>query len=269
MPEELPTFPDSTPILNEDPGMPGLFSRLFPGLMFYARAFLVVRHAANVITAGNTQMEVFERASKGVANAVTSVGAKVTVENIDVLRRINGPCVVAANHMSSLETLALPGLIMPVVPMTFVAKQSLLKYPWLGTVLSGSKPIIVARENPRDDLRIMATKTHERISNGVSVVVFPQTTRTTMFSPDHFNSIGAKLAKREGVPLVPLALKTDFWGNGKRFKDLGHINPKLDVHFRFGEPIDAVAGEREAHRKTLEFIGNTLAEWGATGTVQE
>jgi 1-acyl-sn-glycerol-3-phosphate acyltransferase len=146
--------------------------------------------------------------------------------------------------------------------MTFIAKESLTKYPVFSTPLKGCDPIIVGRRNARDDLRIMLTGTHDRISRNISVFVFPQTTRTSMFAPEHFNSIGAKLAKRENVPLVPLALKTDFWGCGKLVKDIGKINPRLDVKFRFGEPLDA-SDEREANRKTIEFISNTLAEWGA------
>jgi len=253
---------DSSPVFNADPGRPGLFSRFFPSLSFYSHSILVIRRAAGVLKAGCKDENVFERASKGVACAVNGVGGRIIVENLDVLRRLNGPCIVVANHMSSLETLVVPSIIMPVIPMTFVAKQSLLKYPWLGPVLEGNRAIIVGRANPRDDLRIMSTETHERLSRGVSVVVFPQTTRSAIFSPEHFNSIGAKLARREGVPLVPLALKTDFWSNGKRFKDLGRIDPKLDVRFRFGEPIDAT-NEKEAHQKAIDFIKSALAEWGA------
>lgn len=242
---------------------PGLFSRLFPAISFYTGAFFVVRWAALIVRSGNTELEVFANASIGVRGAVERVGGRVIVENLDVLRRLNGPCVIAGNHMSSLETVVLPGLVMPVTPMTFVAKKSLLKYPWLGEVLAGSKPIIVGRENPREDLKIMSAEAHERLSRGVSVVVFPQTTRTSSFEPESFNTIGAKLARRENVPLVPLALKTDFWGNGRRFKDLGPIRPELDVRFRFGEPLDPQTDERAAHRACVDFIASSLKEWGA------
>jgi 1-acyl-sn-glycerol-3-phosphate acyltransferase len=268
MSDNLPIMRDSSPVFNADPGRPGLFSRLFPSFFFYSRSILVIRLAARVLKAGCTDENVFERASKGVACAVNSVGARITVENLDVLRRLDGPCIVVANHMSSLETLVVPSIIMPVIPMTFVAKQSLMKYPWLSALLEGNRAIIVGRANPRDDLRIMTTETHERLSRGVSVVVFPQTTRSDTFVPEQFNSIGAKLARREGVPLIPLALKTDFWSNGKRFKDLGRIDPKRDVLFRFGEPIDS-SNDREAHQKALDFICRTLAEWGAAGTKAE
>jgi 1-acyl-sn-glycerol-3-phosphate acyltransferase len=252
---DLPT------IFNSYPPRPGLFSRLFPALTFYSKTLMVIVRAARDVRAGRRDLGLFVDNSLGEARAVNAVGARIIVENIDILRTLKGPCIIAGNHMSSLETMVLPGLIMPIMPMTFVAKKSLTKYPLFGTALMACDPIIVGRDNPREDLRIMTAGTHDRLSRGISVVVFPQTTRTKVFAPEHFNSIGAKLAKREGVPLVPLALKTDLWGNGRWMKDIGRIDPKLDVRFRFGEPIDAAADDREAHRKTVEFIEATLEEW--------
>jgi 1-acyl-sn-glycerol-3-phosphate acyltransferase len=249
------------PIFNSEPLRPGLFSRAFPSLMFYSRIVGVVVRAARSIKAGRNDPSLYIESSLGISRAVHSVGGRIVVENAEVLSKLSGPCIIAANHMGSLETLAVQGIVMPIVPMTIVAKESLMKYPMLSVPLRASDPIIVGRANPREDLRIMTTETHDRISRGISIVVFPQTTRTLEFSPENFNSIGAKLARREGVPLVPLALKTDFWGYGKIVKDLGKIDPKKTVRFRFGEPLDAAANEREAHRKCVEFIGNTLDEW--------
>lgn len=242
---------------------PKLFSRLFPALSFYYGAYSVFARAAKVVRSGRSEIEVFANASHEMGRIVQRIGGRIIVENADVLRRLEGPCVVAGNHMSSLETMVLPGYIMPIIPMAFVAKKILMSYPLVGEVLGASKPIIVGRENPREDLMLMTKEARDRLKQGISVVVFPQTTRTTEFSEAHFNSIGAKLAKREGVPLIPLALKTDLWGNGKRIKDIGKISPELDVHFRFGEPLDAVADEKAAHKACVQFIEDSLREWNA------
>lgn len=250
------------PIFNAEPPRPGFFARTFPSLVFYSRVAGVVLHAHRYIKAGKGQPQLYIESSLNISKAVNAIGARVIVENADVLSRLSGPCIIAANHMSSLETVTLQGIIMPFRPMTLIAKESLMKYPFFSTPLKACDPIIVGRANPREDLRIMTTQTHDRISRGISVAVFPQTTRTTEFSPDRFNSIGAKLARREGVPLLPLALKTDLWGYGSLVKDLGKIDPRKDVHFRFGEPIDA-SNEREAHQKCVNFIASTLDEWRA------
>lgn len=250
-----------SPIFNSEPPRPGIFSRCFPSLMFYSRLAGVVARIARSVKAGRKDPSIYIDSSLAISRAVNSVGGRIIVENAEVLSRLDGPCIIAANHMGSLETMALQAIVMPYRPMTLVAKASLMKYPGLSIPLRACDPIIVGRTNPRDDLRIMATEAHDRISRGISILVFPQTTRTTEFLPEHFNSIGAKLAKREGVPLVPLALKTDFWGYGSIVKDIGKIDPGKTVHYRFGEPLDAAVNEREAHRKCVEFIGNALSEW--------
>jgi 1-acyl-sn-glycerol-3-phosphate acyltransferase len=260
---QKPDRSDPALVFNVTPPRPGVFSRTFPSFFFYTRMLRAIVHAERVIKAGRGNTSEYIKSSLDIARAVNSVGGRIAVENADVLRSLGGPCIIAANHMSSLETMLLEGIVMPIRPMTLIAKESLMKYPFFSTPLKACDPIIVGRKNPREDLRIMTSETHERITRGISVVVFPQTTRTNRFSPEHFNSIGAKLAKRENVPLVPLALKTDFWGCGRLVKDVGHIDPKLDVRFRFGEPIGAAAGDRDAHQRCLEFIGRTLEEWGA------
>ena len=54
-----------------------------------------------------------------------------------------------------------------------------------------------------------------------------------VFKPEEFNSIGVKLAKKAGVPVVPVAIKTDFWGNGRIIKELGPIDNKKTIHIKF------------------------------------
>ena len=38
-------------------------------------------------------------------------------------RGLDGPAVIVGNHMSTLETFALPGLVVPFKPLTFVVKH--------------------------------------------------------------------------------------------------------------------------------------------------
>jgi 1-acyl-sn-glycerol-3-phosphate acyltransferase len=122
-------------------------------------------------------------------------------------------------------------------------------------------PVAVGRTNPREDLKAVLEGGQERLGRGISLIVFPQTTRTPVFDLEQFNSIGAKLAARAGVPLVPLALKTDAWGNGRILKDFGRLDPSLPVHFRFGAPIAAEGKGAAAQEATVRFIREALGEW--------
>jgi 1-acyl-sn-glycerol-3-phosphate acyltransferase len=79
--------------------------------------------------------------------------------------------------------------------------------------------------------------------------------------PSQFNSIGVKLAKRAKVPVVPIALKTDAWTNGKRLKDFGPVFPDRKVHFAFGEPMTISGNGADQQKAIVEFIQTKLKSW--------
>jgi 1-acyl-sn-glycerol-3-phosphate acyltransferase len=120
----------------------------------------------------------------------------------------------------------------------------------------------VHRKNPREDLKIVLNEGQRRIQKGCSVVVFPQATRSTVFDVNNFNTLGVKLARKAGVPVVPIALKTDFHGTGRWLKDIGPIYPERPIYFKFGNPIPIVGNGQVAHQSVVEFIAENLTSWG-------
>ena len=119
-------------------------------------------------------------------------------------------------------------------------------------------PIVVGRANPREDLRIVLAEGQNRLNGNISIVIFPQTTRSINFDPKKFNSLGVKLAKRAKVPVVPVALKTDAWGTGRKFKDFGKIQPAKSVHITFGDPLPVQGSGKEEHKFIVNFIAKKL-----------
>jgi 1-acyl-sn-glycerol-3-phosphate acyltransferase len=142
-----------------------------------------------------------------------------------------------------------------------VVKESLLTYPLFGHVMRSRDPVVVGRTHPREDLRTVLEEGEKRLAANISVVIFPQTTRSVDFDPQMFNSLGVKLAKRCKVPVVPFALKTDAWGLGRRLKDFGRICPEKTVHIHFGEPMTVHGSGKEEHNMIVEFIGKKMAAW--------
>ncbi|MBN1540569.1 1-acyl-sn-glycerol-3-phosphate acyltransferase, partial [candidate division KSB1 bacterium] len=189
------------------------------------------------------------------------LGAVVEIEGLDYLRAVEKPCVIVANHMSALETWTLPAIVYPIKKLSFVVKQSLTSYPVFGVIMRALDPIVVSRKNARSDLQTVLVEGERRLAAGKCVVVFPQTTRTLFFDASQFNSIGIKLARRAGVPVVPLALKTNAWGSGKLVKDFGPLDPEEPIRFHFGPALRITDSGRKAHEKTVEFISARLAEW--------
>jgi len=193
--------------------------------------------------------------------ALESVGIRVQVDNIKAFKDLDGPCVFIGNHMSVLETLVLPCIIQPFKEVTFVVKESLVDYPVFKHLIRSRDPVLVGRKDPREDFRSVMDGGQERLIQGRSIIIFPQTTRSLGFDPKQFNSIGVKLARRAVVPVVPIALKTDAWGVGKLIKDFGRIHPERTVQFCFGDPLVISGNGKAEHEKVVEFIQEKLKEW--------
>jgi 1-acyl-sn-glycerol-3-phosphate acyltransferase len=164
--------------------------------------------------------------------------------------------------MSTLETMILPGIISPLRKVTFVVKDSLVRHPLFGDVMRSRDPIVVGRTDPRKDFEAVMNGGMELLSKGISIIIFPQSTRSIEFRPEDFNSLGVKLAKKAGVKVVPVALKTDFWGNGKFIKELGPIDRHKPIHIKFGEPFPITGSGKEENQKIIAFIQSSLEEWG-------
>ncbi|MGH8020736.1 MAG: lysophospholipid acyltransferase family protein [Opitutaceae bacterium] len=241
---------------------PGLIAQAFPGLAFYSRIGAVVVKASRKAKAGRYDDREWIKSSLATIRAIEAVGGRLVIENVAAFSRLPGPSIVVGNHMSTLETFVLPGVLVPHRRATFVVKRELVEMPVFKHVMISRRPVVVGRTNPREDLRTMMEEGEERLRAGMSLVVFPQTTRAASFTPAEFNSIAVKLARRAGVPVVPLALRSDLWGIGKRVKDCGPVQPDLPVRFSFGEPIEVTGTGRDAHETVVRFISGRLHDWG-------
>lgn len=192
---------------------------------------------------------------------IEKAGGDFRISGMENISKDPGPVLFIGNHMSTLETMVLPGIIAPHRELTFVVKESLVRHPLFGHVMRSRDPIVVGRTDPRKDFEVVMIKGMELLSKGVSIVIFPQSTRSVEFKPEEFNSLGVKLAKKAGVKVVPFALKTDFWGQGKLIKELGPLDSKKPIHIKFGEPFPVEGAGKEENQKIIDFIQSSLAEW--------
>lgn len=244
------------------PARVGPLSRFFPSCIFYLRFIGVVFRAAAKAKSGNYDYDEWGRDSLEVLRLLEDAGLQFEITGLAPLEGLDGPCVFVSNHMSIMETLILPAIILPYAKVTFVIKDSLLTYPVFKHVMISRNPVAVTRSNPRQDFKTVLSEGVDRLNNGISVIVFPQTTRSTGFDPRHFGSIGVKLAKKAEVPIVPVALKTDAWQNGRFLsKDVGRLRPEIPVRVAFGEPLSVAGKGGEEHQRVIDFIQDKLGQW--------
>jgi len=173
------------------------------------------------------------------------------------------PCVFVGNHMSLVEGFGLPILLLAFNRVAAVAKESLQHYPIFGAIAKSVKPISVKRVNPREDLKAVLEQGEAMLKDGRSIVLFPQATRSPTLDRKLFNSLGVKLAKKANVPIIPLALKTDFQQNGTVIKDIGPLDRSKRIYFRFGAPLMVEGKGKETNIKIMDFIEASLTEWSS------
>lgn len=244
------------------PGKASAISRTFPSTLFYPRLYGNIFRASAIARRGQYDDQAWIDTSAGILRALEDVGFQFDVTGLDHIARLEGPCLIVGNHMSSLETGVLPALVRPLKPVTFVVKQALLDYPVFKHVMRARKPIAVTQTNPRLDLKTMLADGAECLAQGTSIIVFPQGARRATFDPAQFNTIGVKLAQRSNVPIIPLALLTDAWPLGWPVSDFGRLDPSRPVRFAFGAPMMVEGKGTAANAALIEFIQSHLREWG-------
>ncbi|HJO95960.1 MAG TPA: lysophospholipid acyltransferase family protein [Victivallales bacterium] len=227
---------------------------------FYLKFFLIILKANKFVKQGKFDNAEYCRTSDKTFKLLENCGAKIHIKGLENLKKVEGPVVFIGNHMSILETFILPGLIIPFKPVSFVVKESLIKHFFFGGVMKATNPISVTRTDPKKDFKSVMSGGRILLKKGRSIIVFPQSTRGD-FIVGEFGSIGDKLAQKAGVSVIPIALKTDFWSNGRISKDFGRIYRKRDVYLEFGNPINTDIEKKERHSIIVNFIEAKLNEW--------
>lgn len=238
-------------------------------ILLNSRIYFTLRYARTVL---RTRKEAIRKiydtkawadSSFEIFEFIERTGGKFHITGMENITKPEGPVLFISNHMSTLETMILPSIIAPHREVTFVVKESLVKHPLFGDVMRSRNPIVVGRTDARKDLEAVMNGGMDLLSKGISIIIFPQSTRSLAFKPEEFNSLGVKLAKKAGVQVVPIAIKTDFWGNGKWIKELGPLDDKKPIYFKFGEPFSITGNGKEENQRIIEFIQTNLEIWNA------
>lgn len=228
----------------------------------YFRFFRIVLRSRAMAVRSVYDDQALAEQSFQIIKAVEGCGGKFHIKGFHYIRETEGPVVFVANHMSTLETTIFPALITPIKSTSFVVKKGLVMGPVFGPIMRSLDPIAVTRVDPRKDLTDVLEQGVQILKRGRSIVIFPQSTRSYNFDPARFNTLGVKLASRAQVPLIPIAVKTDFWSNGAILRGFGKLKRKEPIHIEFGPPLTLTGRGKEEHRKIIDFISSRLKEWG-------
>jgi len=134
--------------------------------------------------------------------ALRANGVKVGVEGLDCIAG-QGPYIFMSNHQGSYDIFALLGHL----PFQFkwLAKREIFSIPILGWAMKATGYISIDRQGGRETVKAMKTAA-EKIRQGMSVVIFPEGSRSPDGSIQPFKKGGFTLAIKSQVPIVPIVI---------------------------------------------------------------
>lgn len=130
-------------------------------------------------------------------------GVKAVVEGVEQIVP-EGSYVFASNHLSLMDT----PLVIAYIPaqFRFLAKRSLYKVPFIGGHLRRAGHIPVDREDPRAAVKVMSAAAELIRREGISILVFPEGSRSEDGRLQEFKEGAAYLAIKAGAPVVPIGI---------------------------------------------------------------
>ncbi len=195
------------------------------------------------------------------------LGMNMKIEGFTNLAARKGPVVFLCNHLSTVETILLPPILLSYGSLSYVAKASLAHLPFLEAAAALTGMVPIGRKSPREDLVNMLRIGTERLTRGDNFLIFPQGTRQQVFSRKVYSSIGAKLAEKAGCEIVPIVVDTRCQPTRttgffkKIFKDFGTVDTSYDIRCCCG-PVIPAGKAKEMHEAAFKWMASKLDEWG-------
>jgi 1-acyl-sn-glycerol-3-phosphate acyltransferase len=149
-----------------------------------------------------------------------AAGVKLQIEGLEKIDPQKS-YIFIGNHQSHFDVLS----VFSMLPLTvrFMAKKELFKIPIFGWSLYASGTIRIDRSNRQRAIESM-NNALDRINRGVSVVIFPEGTRSEDGKIREFKKGGFVLAIKGEIPIVPISI------SGSRF-----ILPKNSIRIHPGK----------------------------------
>ncbi len=114
----------------------------------------------------------------------------------------NVPCVLVANHLSSLDIPVLGAFLSG--DYRWVAKRELFRIPFLGWHLWASGHIPVDRKGGKTAIAALQKRFDRCLKRGACILLFPEGTRSADGEMQRFKLGAFYAAVRAGVPVVPI-----------------------------------------------------------------
>jgi 1-acyl-sn-glycerol-3-phosphate acyltransferase len=138
-----------------------------------------------------------------VRTGIRASGIKVVVTGREHLP-VSQSCIYMCNHVSNLD----PPVIIPNLPgrCSVLLKKELMSIPILGTAMRLAQFVPVERGSRRDAAKASVEAAAGALRSGLSILVFPEGTRSLDGRLAGFKKGPFFLAEQTGAPIVPIAI---------------------------------------------------------------
>jgi 1-acyl-sn-glycerol-3-phosphate acyltransferase len=177
---------------------------------------------------------------------------RVKIEGMEHLNG-QGPYIFMSNHQGYYDIFALLGHL----PYQFkwLAKKELFSIPFLGWTMAAAGYIRIDREGTRETVGAM-NNAAQRIRDGMSVVIFPEGSRSPDGLIQPFKKGGFTLAIKSGIPIVPIAISgsRDIMPKGKLTAASGEIWIRVD------QPIETENFSSKDRESLMKRVRETITK---------
>jgi 1-acyl-sn-glycerol-3-phosphate acyltransferase len=161
--------------------------------------------------------------------------------------------ILMPNHTSNLDIPVLQAYLP--VQFRWLAKVELFKIPIFGHAMKRAGYISIDRSNRKSAIESL-NKVAEIIKNGVSVIIFPEGTRSRSYEIQPFKKGGFVLAVDSGVPILPVIIH-----------GTGRIMPKNQISIKPGnvtleilKPIESSNYTRKTKNDLMNKVRHVILE---------
>lgn len=180
--------------------------------------------------------------NKALEMNVTIVGA----ENV-----LDEACLFVGNHTSILDC---PLLVVAAKRcIGFIAKEELIKAPFMGYWIRESKCVPINRENVREAIKSI-NQGIANLKEGHSMAIFPEGTRSKNGKIGEFKKGSLKLATKSKVPIIPVAMD-----RADRAFEIDRKFKTIDITVTFGKPIYTDNLTKEEEKGLTEQVRTVIA----------
>ncbi|MDQ3021092.1 MAG: 1-acyl-sn-glycerol-3-phosphate acyltransferase [Bacteroidota bacterium] len=220
-------------------------------MISYIKAFFISIHCILIailtilVSPFDRKGKITHYLSKIFGNGILLIaGVKVEVEGKEKLDEKDN-YIFISNHLSYFD---IP-ILMKAIPnnVRFVYKDSITKIPVFGWAMYLGKYIPINRDNVRQAMKSLK-KAAKKVLNGISVVIFPEGTRSMDGVPGEFKRGMFVIADEAKVPLVP----TTIVGSNK-------IMPRGKFEIKSGK-VKVVFSDPMNYKKDKNFLEEIRSE---------